>query len=36
MTAPSVNPAKLAARGLTLKEIRRALVNATTNAPRAH
>ena len=27
-----VDPAKLAARGLTLEEIRGALVNATTNA----
>jgi hydrophobe/amphiphile efflux-1 (HAE1) family protein len=29
-----VDPAKLAARGLTLEEIRGALVNATTNAPK--
>jgi multidrug efflux pump subunit AcrB len=30
-----VDPAKLAARGLTLEEIRGALLNATTNAPKA-
>ena len=29
-----VDPAKLAARGLTLEELRGALVNATTNAPK--